>query len=108
MSGIRCFIALIFLFAGLESELRADASQITPANRCFSPTDTLANLYSKTSVDKMTQLVSERIHGILSARVIDPALMSPLGLVSSLDRVTLANDHDPSRTSGSSPPIPAA
>ena len=73
MSGIRYLIALLFLFAGLESESRANASQATPAS-CNTPsTDIITNLNSKTSVDKMTTSAPGRVPGILPERVIVPA-----------------------------------
>ncbi len=73
MSGIRYLIALLFLFAGLESELRASASQATPASCNYPSSDINTNLNSKTSVDKLTTSAPERVPGILAERVIVPA-----------------------------------
>ncbi|HYX38989.1 MAG TPA: hypothetical protein VE954_38285 [Oligoflexus sp.] len=105
MSGIRLLIAIIFLFAGWEAELRADASQVVPAS-CLNSPDILTNLNSKTSVDKMTQTVPERILWILPGRVIDPALilMSTASDISRLETPLYHAPYDPLRTSGSSPP----
>ena len=107
MSGIRFIIALYFLFAGLESELRADASHIYPADfPSSSQGDGVTNLISKTSLQKMTKVASEMDPWILPAPLIDllPNLNSTTVLVDSLWQYPRFIGQDAFRSSGSSPP----
>lgn len=106
MSGIRYLIALLFLFAGLESELRASASQATPASCNYPSSDIITNLNSKTSVDKMTKTAPGRIPGILAERVIVPAsrfILMPQAKPQTLARAS--READAFCVSGCSPPV---
>ncbi len=107
MSGIRYLIALLFLFAGLESELQASASQAKPANFSLTPSDIVTNLKSKTSVDTMTQTAPDRIHGILAERVIAMMPLPWAGLISFRHDNPLPHPSrlDAFRASGCSPPF---
>lgn len=107
MSGIRYLIALIFLFAGLESELRANASQATPASFSWIPSDIITNLNSKASVDKMTSTAPDRVHGILAERVIDtaPQVVSDVADPLPTNLAAIRSRDDAFRASGCSPPF---
>lgn len=106
MSGIRYLIALLFLFAGLESELRANASPISPARSTLPATDIVTNLSSKTSFDKMTTTAPDRVPGILAERVIVPAPRTLLiRNTKSVTRASCASRVDAFCVSGCSPPV---
>ncbi|WP_141731096.1 hypothetical protein [Oligoflexus tunisiensis] len=105
MPGIRTLIAFLFLFAGLESELRADAFQVKTTNYT-TPSDLPSNL-NRTSVFKMTEPASERILGVLFTQIIDaaPPGSTPFDLIFFTDFPSNTSRRDAWRSSGLSPPM---